>query len=305
MQFFISPTDFNWYRMLKDQAFDEVNFWRPGSTAFRALQPGELFLFKLKHPHDAIAGGGYFVSYSLAPIDLAWQAFGMKNGTNTEAEFKDRLAMYRDRNNISLNIPTVGCIILSNPFFFEERDWIRRPNDWPSSAVGGKRYDNEDKAEGQRVYRDILDKLQLTTPNVIEAGEQLRYGQGMSKFRLGQGAFHVLVADTYLRRCAVSGEKTLPVLQAAHIIPYSSAGESTIQNGILLRSDLHTLFDTGYLTITTDFRVEVSHRLKEDYGNGKDYYKHHGSSLAVLPTDMNLMPARESLQWHNQNVFLG
>jgi hypothetical protein len=72
--------------------------------------------------------------------------------------------------------------------------------------------------------------------------------------RLGQGAFRVLVTDAYERRCAVTGEKALPVLQAAHIRPVTKEGTHQLDNGLLLRSDIHALFDQGYVTVTPDHR---------------------------------------------------
>ncbi|HEY8423583.1 MAG TPA: HNH endonuclease signature motif containing protein, partial [Clostridia bacterium] len=66
----------------------------------------------------------------------------------------------------------------------------------------------------------------------------------------GQGAFRVLVTDAYNRQCAVSGEKILPALEATHIKPYSKEGPNDVKNGILLRADIHKLFDAGYITIT-------------------------------------------------------
>jgi hypothetical protein len=72
--------------------------------------------------------------------------------------------------------------------------------------------------------------------------------------RLGQGTFRVLVTDNYQRRCAVTGEKALPVLDAAHIRPVTEGGQHRLDNGLLLRSDVHRLFDTGYVTVTPDGR---------------------------------------------------
>ena len=101
--------------------------------------------------------------------------------------------------------------------------------------------------------------------------------------RLGQGSFRVLVTDVYQRRCAVTGEKALPVLEAAHIKPVSSQGEHSIQNGLLLRSDVHTLFDRGYVTVTPDFQFRVSRRLKQDFDNGEHYFKLNGHQIWVPP----------------------
>lgn len=77
-----------------------------------------------------------------------------------------------------------------------------------------------------------------------------------------------------------------------------------LSNGILLRSDIHTLFDDGYLTITKDFILEVSHRLREDYGNGKDDYKYHGSKLLILSDKKLQAPSPEFLAWHNEHKYM-
>jgi len=112
-----------------------------------------------------------------------------------------------------------------------------------------------------------------------------------------------LVTEAYDRRCAVTGEKTLPVLEAAHIKPYASDGPHRVSNGILLRSDLHKLFDLGYVTVTPDLRLEVSPRLRTEWQNGREYYAHHGQQLRVQPADLASQPSREFLTWHNENRF--
>ena len=134
--------------------------------------------------------------------------------------------------------------------------------------------------------------------------ERARYGREyLTRGRLGQGGFRVLVTDAYQRRCAITGEKTLPVLEAAHIRPYAEAGPHRIDNGILLRSDLHKLFDLGYVTVTPELRVEVSSRLKEEWENGREYYAYHGKELRVQPGDVAARPSRDFLGWHNQARF--
>lgn len=121
---------------------------------------------------------------------------------------------------------------------------------------------------------------------------------------IGQGAFRVLVTEAYERRCAITGEKTLPVLDAAHIKPYGQDGPHRTSNGLLLGKDMHTLFDKGYITVDEDLRIEISKRIKEDYGNGREYYALHGKELAIVPNALQERPAREYLKWHNENVFL-
>ena len=93
-----------------------------------------------------------------------------------------------------------------------------------------------------------------------------RYGApALVRPRLGQGAFRVLVTDTYHRRCAVTGERVLPALEAAHIRPYGEGGVDEVTNGLLLRRDIHGLFDRGYVTVTPAGLFEVSRRIREEF----------------------------------------
>ena len=112
----------------------------------------------------------------------------------------------------------------------------------------------------------------------------------------------MVVTDNFARRCAVTGEKTLPVLEAAHILPVKHGGRHRSDNGLLLRSDLHKLFDLGYVTVTPDFRFEVSPALKERWSNGRVYYELQGSTIRLpdVPSDR---PSREFLEWHRDRVF--
>jgi putative restriction endonuclease len=138
------------------------------------------------------------------------------------------------------------------------------------------------------------------------AEEPTRFGADyLTRARLGQGAFRVLVTEAYDRRCAVTGERTLPVLEAAHIKPYSATGPHLVANGLLLRSDFHILFDDGYLTVTEDLRVQVSAKIREKFENGREYYQYRGKPLLVVPRNHDERPSREFLRWHNSERFLG
>ncbi len=303
MNIYVGVTDKNWYEQLKSQDADEVNFWNPGGSPFRALQENELFLFKLHYPDNFIVGGGFFVRFSLLPPFLAWQAFGEKNGTHTFEELNERINKYRSRNSISDN-SQIGCTILTEPFWFDEKDWISAP-EWSPSIVKGKTF-STDTVMGRRLYNQIRDRIsRATSDSSSVAAEEPRYAESITKHRLGQGAFRVIVTDAYQRRCAITGEKTLPVLDAAHIMPYADNGPHIVTNGLLLKSDFHTLFDDGYITVTNDYRVEVSKRLYGDYGNGKDYYKYNGQKLLVLPDQIKQLPDSKFLEWHNEHVYLG
>ncbi len=110
------------------------------------------------------------------------------------------------------------------------------------------------------------------------------------------------VTQAYGARCAVSHEHSLPVLEAAHIQAFNQGGPHDVPNGLLLRADIHRLFDRGYVTITPDLRFEVSRRLHEEWENGKVYYGMHGNEVSV-PLAKRDRPSLELLRWHNEHVF--
>jgi putative restriction endonuclease len=94
------------------------------------------------------------------------------------------------------------------------------------------------------------------------------------------------------------------VLEAAHVKPYAEGGQHELTNGILLRSDLHTLFDRGNVTITPDYRLEVSRRIRDEFENGRDYYALHGRDVRVPPRH-DERPTPILLDWHNTHKFKG
>jgi putative restriction endonuclease len=299
----VGVTDGDWFSFLRALRPDEVNFWQPsGGRPFNVLQPGEPFLFKLHSPENFIVGGGFFVRHTALPFSLAWSAFGEKNGVASAAEFRARIQRYR--RGVALEPdPIIGCSILAQPFFWPKEQWIPIPASFALNIVQGKSY-NDKEDEGRTLWNEVLGRF-VFDPNLQEnQGEGQRYGaEYLARARLGQGAFRVLVTDAYQKRCAVTGERTLPVLEAAHIRPFFAKGPHRVSNGLLLRSDLHILFDRGYVTVTPDLEVHVSKRIREEFENGREYYAHHGKRLAVVPSDAPERPAAEFLRWHNENCY--
>jgi len=92
-------------------------------------------------------------------------------------------------------------------------------------------------------------------------------------------------------------------LQASHIKPYARSGPHRVSNGLLLRADLHQLFDRGYLTITSDHHIEVSRRIKAEFDNGDAYYALHGQRLQAVPDRPADRPSPDSIAYHQDRVF--
>jgi len=306
VRFFVGITDGDWFDFLsRMDGLDEVNFWQPsGQQQFRALQIGEPFLFKLHSPDDYIVGGGFFSHFTILPASIVWQAFGEKNGARTEEEMRTRVVRYRRTPDPGVAADyQIGCILLESPFFFDRADWIPVPG-WKREIVRGRGYDSE--GDGREIWHHVDALLRASRQEAQPFQEPQRgYAEPAAVCpRLGQGSFRLIVTDSYDRRCAFTNSPVLHVLEAAHIRPYSSGGTHVPSNGILLRQDLHTLFDRGYMTVTPNHQVEVSSRIKEEFHNGKEYYALDGQHMR-LPEYGDRRPSAEFLKWHNENVYRG
>ena len=86
--------------------------------------------------------------------------------------------------------------------------------------------------------------------------------------------------------------------------PYADGGAHALPNGLLLRADIHRLYDAGYVTVTPDYRFRVSHDLGDDFHNGREYERFAGRSITV-PRTLIDQPDRELLDWHSAEVFRG
>lgn len=309
MRAYVGVTDGDWYRYLAASGADEVNFWRPGGgNVFRALAIGEPFFFK-SHYQDGnrVVGGGFYSGFAALRLSEAWQFFGEANGAASVVEMRQRIGTYRKSPLLPEEDPVIGCVFVRDVAFFD-RDPEPAPPGWAANIVQGAGFDTEDLAV--RPYFDMLLTRVLGTAIEVDTSGWHRpgpvYGDPrLVPQRLGQRAFQGVVLSAYGYRCAVTGDKIRPVLQAAHIRPLPRGGEHRLDNGLLLRSDVHTLFDRGYLGVDTSHRLVVSPRLRHEFGNGEEFYARAASREPVaVPAKRADRPNREFLEWHMDEVFL-
>ncbi len=312
MNAYVAATDNDWFAFLANQEdVDEVNFWYPHPWAgrFGVLSDGQPLLFKLKSPHNAIAGGGFFKHSTELPLSLAWDACGVKNGARSPLELWRRIKNLRRETPKPGDDPTIGCVLLVEPFFWPRELWIQDPPGWHRNIQRGRSYDLREDADGRRLWELVVERMDAAAARspLEPAIRDLPGGYSdplLQPRRLGQGTFRAMITDLYGRRCAITREKALPALEAAHIRPFSQRPEHEIRNGLLLRSDVHRLFDAGYSTVTPDYHVEASGSMRADFDDGENYLKLHGTPLAV-PEREELRPDPERLRWHNEERFRG
>jgi putative restriction endonuclease len=307
MRAFVAVTDRDWFDFLSRQyEIDEVNFWQPqgGNTEFRALARGQPLLFKLKAPVNAIAGVGFFEYFAQLPLGLAWDAFGIKNGAASLEAVREKIARLRRSHNDPHENFTVGCLVLVEPVFWPQDLWIPQPEDFHPQVVRGKSYDLS-TGTGAKLWAAVAERFRLSEGQVSGPGPFGGFSDpSLVRRRIGQGTFRVAVTQAYERQCAVTRERALPALEAAHIRPFAETAVHYVREGLLLRSDVHRLFDRGYITVTPSHHVEASMRMKDDFNDGDTYIQLHGKPIWV-PDRHAYRPDPEALRWHNENVYRG
>ncbi len=317
---YVGVTDWDWYLFLQGRGATEVNFWQPtGGRRFRAIPEGAPFFFKSHYSHgNRIVGGGFLSGWVSLPMTRAWEFFGEDNGCATVEEMRTRIHRYRRKTLDDGGAdPEIGCIMLRDVRFFDPDEAPDAPPGWSSNIVQGRSYDlaSPEGSYLEHVLRILLrqhlylnvddgtDQRGNDSPNVV-LGDV--FGQPrLTRVRVGQTAFKALVQEAYGRRCAVTGSKIIPVLQAAHIRPVTDHGENRVDNGLLLRSDVHSMFDRGYLAVHPQKKtLLVSSKLRADWGNGEEFYARAVSGETIgMPRRRLDQPNADFLAWHADTVF--
>ena len=312
---FIAVTDPTWYAFLSSlrdqrQRVDEVNFWNPKGLPLKGFGLGAPVFLRLKHPRNVIAGYGFFAHFTRLRLDEAWECFGEKNGAPNFVELARLLAprFGLSVSSILRDPPTIGCTILRDAVFWEERRWIPWgvSSGWHPNVVRGATEHDPDRAS--RLLAEIHDDHLDRPPELVQAFrlrevDERRVVVASATQREGQGTFRAVLLDAYGRRCAITGERTEPVLDAAHIQPYLGPASNHVQNGVLMTKEFHKLFDLGYVGITPELQVRISPRLREEWKNGRRYYVYDRQNLVQVPADPAKEPSREALAWHLERQF--
>ncbi len=152
---------------------------------------------------------------------------------------------------------------------------------------------------GSRAEVDVFMAESEAEPSVIESFNPLDDLDGRKKVlstivqRQGQPEFRRGLLEAYNGQCAISGYDVAYALEAAHILPYRGPHTNHISNGLLLRADLHTLFDVGLIAVDTkNMTVIISPELV-----GTAYEKYSGGKI-YIPQDETMQPNKIALDQH-------
>lgn len=157
---------------------------------------------------------------------------------------------------------------------------------WDSKADTTGLYDDFE-AENYRLVAEEFD------PDAYDRDRDVRL-QALA-IRHGQGLFRAQLLMAYNKRCAVTGSLAVPALDAAHIHPYGGVATNKITNGLLLRTDVHKLFDLGLIAVDTRSMTELVSPILQ----GTEYEEFHGRPL-LLPHHPSLRPSIRALDQHRE-----
>ena len=309
----IAHTHQVWFEFLSRLAvggkLDEVNFWKPPRWRFT---PGEPIFFRLGSPVRQIAGCGFFATRQELLPSLAWETFGFRNGAGDRAAFLQLI----DRQTAEDLRRPLGCMVLRDVSFWPDHRWIPWSTDRGYALSGNQQGKIEtDPVRVELLLGELKQYSAHAPPDFggdfvpLEADERtLRLSTQVQ--REGQRTFRLRLLDAYGWRCAITGEHTEPVLDAAHIQDYLGPRSNHIRNGLVLTKEFHALFDKGLLTIEPptrarpdQYRVRVSNQIHERWNNGKRYLAFNDCELKSLPQNPSLRPSSLALEWHRDEKF--
>jgi len=141
-----------------------------------------------------------FAYANTLPCSLAWEAFHEGNGAASLADMRQRIIKYRRIDAGVREDFSIGCRILTQPFFFDDRNWISVPASWSPNIVTFKTYDASE-GDGAILWNAIQGRLAKSEAKIVPAIlDAARHGTPiLVRPRLGQGAFRIMVTDAYLR----------------------------------------------------------------------------------------------------------
>ncbi|NUQ81212.1 MAG: HNH endonuclease [Bacteroidetes bacterium] len=288
--FAISPTDIEWFKFLRTEGLNsEINFWTPTPWNVSRLASGDKLYFMLKSPIRKIGGYGQFVEYKNMSVNDAWNKYGFKNGCTSKQDLIDRLDKYKASNSSderSVTDSEIGCIVLTNAVYYDDDKFLDLDNyeiDFSRFIVKIKYYNENDPLE---IATESMVKEFELLPTTLEKLKKSR----LVTERKGQGNFRAIITTAYSNKCCITNETTPELLEAAHIQPYFDENSNHVKNGLLLRVDLHKLYDNGLLYIDESFKIHISPEVKSEY-----YQKLNGTTIR-LPENINLHPSKEALK---------
>lgn len=184
-----------------------------------------------------------------------------------------------------------------------EFDFIRKPNfDEISDVVVTKEAEDVIAKEGT----SILENFDDSDDNTEDSSNDISIEETMGSSMFNSVLFHDMVMHAYNYKCAITGKVIrykegkvdLFNLEAAHIKAQAHNGTFLPCNGIAMSRDMHFAFDKGFFTISDDYKVIVSEKMK-----GSWFYEEYNNKKIYVPEVDFYKPLPQFLKHHRDTVF--
>lgn len=191
-----------------------------------------------------------------------------------------------------------GISGLVNSSKLDEEIWNEFNEDWNKLAFESERI----LAKLQDIDIDKVAIKDQQDEMVFPAGTDR---QAIVKARVNQDFFRSAILTAYSSKCCITGLQVPQLLVASHIIPWSVRADlrTNPRNGLLLNAIHDKAFDTGLITVTTDYKIKVSTHIGELMPDKliNEWFAAYSGVSIQLPE--RFPPSKEYLEWHNKNVF--
>lgn len=190
-----------------------------------------------------------------------------------------------------------GIVGLSNTSKLDKAVWVEFNNNWESLAF-----------ESEKLIADFSDisleqSLEFDTTDFPQGKER----ESVIKARVNQTFFRSAILSSYNSTCCITGLSIPELLVASHIIPWSMNQKERLnpRNGLCLNAIHDKAFDKGFITITADYKIQISKHI-QDSGDDiaiNDFFLKHSNQKINLPD--RFLPEKEFLKFHSENIFRG
>ncbi len=291
--FAIATTDKSWVDTLKEFDLNSyVNFWTPTPWNIKSLKNGDRFYFMLKAPIRLIGGFGEFVEYKNMNVEDAWVEYGYRNGRKTKESFISSIQTYINKNSkkfggtdIDPDKYLIGCIILKNCQFWDSDEFINLSSygiSFPNQVVTWKSFSTNDPIHQKpKIPFQLVGGKRIVCPII-------------SNSREGQSKFKSELLKAYNNKCCISENDIPELLEAAHIQEYKNIESNHVQNGLLMRVDIHRLYDNKLIAVDDEYIIHVSNLILD-----KEYRSFHGRKIS-LPKDPDNYPCKDALRLYRE-----
>ena len=238
--------DLRRFRSLEELAAAMKREYYPGNPAMASKKAGELWLLtRLRSGDQVIANKGMSSMVGVGTVGRRAYSFG-------------RRGVDGFRHIVAVDWHTV----------YDPPKRIPPQKEWNNTTVAGVSPEAFEKLTGKALPQ----RSRIVVLPMLSTRDGRVWTERSVALREGQPEFRRQVIEMYESRCAISSCETVDALEAAHILPYKGKKSNQPWNGILLRADLHLLFDKNLLTIDPEnLRVKLDPKLK-----GTEYFRFHG-----------------------------